>query len=148
MSVKTTMDIPPYIVEDILRLAIRDSTAIGLMRLSSVNKFTKSFLTPEVRKRALLEKLQKIVRTSKCEKNSIKLLRRGVIEYELMLRNDRVRLLGPLVNVECNRKRLSEDVKLALYDLINKGRYNKVRVNKKDMHEDMMKLARIFTAAI
>jgi hypothetical protein len=163
----------PYIVEEILAMAMKLATPVETVRLAAVNKYTSSFLSPEVRKqaigdkimedimalspevrkRAISDKMIKIIKQAKCKKNSVKLLQKGCVTLTITLTVERILLFGNLnfsdrlQNMECSSKSITPKVKAVLKEIIEVAKYNIVRVNNKDVHDDTLKLAALFKAA-
>jgi hypothetical protein len=94
-----------------------------------------------------------IIKRSECNKKSVKLLQGVTIAFTISLTGDKVRLVGNWIFdgtykvIECNRKQMTQNMKAELADILNIAKYTKVRVNKKDVHDDTIKLAAMFTAA-
>lgn len=143
----------PYIVEQILDMALKSATPIETVRLAAVNKHTSSFLSQEIRKQALRDKIVTIIKASKCKNNSVKLLQGVTIAFTITVTDKKVRLAGnwiftyPYHCIECNRKSMSPNMLTLLEDIITTAKYTKVQVNKKDVHEDTMNMAAMFYAA-
>ena len=142
----------PNIVEDILAMAMNSATPLEKVRLASVNKYTRSFLSPEVRKRAIMDKIKETIKKANCQNNSVKLLQGVTIAFTITLTDKKVRVMGNLIFegtfriIECSRTSMTK-LDDMLEDIITAAKYTKVRVNKKDVHTDTVKLATLFEAA-
>lgn len=145
--------IPLAVVDDILEMAFATATPLERMRVAAVNKHTRALLTTADRKHAIVAKMTEAFHRSSCKKASVKLLSGVAIAYTLTFNKDNVILYGnfvptqPQKRVQCNRKKVSNEMRVLLTDIVDRPLYTKARVNSKDQNTDTALLKALFDAA-